>query len=210
MSLLLFRRSVVSDSLWYHELQHTRPPCPSPSPGARSNLRPLRQWCHPTISSSVVPFSSHLQSFPASGSFPMSRFFTSSAKVLEFQLQHHPFQWILDWLDWFSNWKIGLISLKIDWFDLLAIQGTLKSLLHHHNLKASILRYSVFFMVWFSQPYMTTGKTIALTIRTFVRKVITLLFNMPSRFVNVFLPRNKHLLISCCSHQLQWFWSPRK
>ena len=132
------------------------------------------------------------------------------AKVLEFQLQHHPFQWILDWLDWFSNWKIGLISLRIDWFDLLAVQGTLKSLLHHHNLKASILQYSVFFVVWFSQPYMTTGKTIALTIRTFVGKVITLLFNMPSRFVNVFLPRNKHLLNSCCSHQVQWFWSPRK
>ena len=90
-----FSHSVVSDSLWPHGQQHARPPCPSPTPGIYSNSCPLIRWCHPTISSSVVPFSSHLQSFPASGSFQMSQFFASVAKVLEFQLQHQSFQWIL-------------------------------------------------------------------------------------------------------------------
>ena len=90
-----FSGSVVSNSLWPHGLQHARLPCPSPTPGVHSNSCPSRQWCHPTISSSVVPFSSHLQSFLASGSFQVSGFFTSKvAKVLEFQLQHHSFQWI--------------------------------------------------------------------------------------------------------------------
>ena len=89
-----------------------------------------------------------------------------------------------------------MISFRIDWFDLLAMHGTLKSLLQHHNLKASILRCSAFFMVQLSHPYMTTGKTIALTKQTFVGKVISLLFNMLSRFVIAFLPRSKRLLIS--------------
>ena len=99
-----FSCSVVSDSLWPHGLQHARFPCPSPTPGAYSNSCPLNWWCHPNISSSVTPFSSRLQSFPASGSFPRSQFFTSGAKVLEFQLQHQSFQWIFrtdflyDWL----------------------------------------------------------------------------------------------------------------
>ena len=91
----------------------------------------------------------------------------------------------------------GLISFKIDWFDLLAVQGSLKSLLQHHSSKASILRRSAFFMVQPSHPYMTTGKTIALTRQTFVGKVMSLLFNMLSRLVIAFLPRGKHLLISC-------------
>ena len=90
----------------------------------------------------------------------------------------------------------GLISFSIDWFDLLAVQGTLRSLLQHHSLKASILRHSAFFMVQLSHSYMTTGKTIALTIWTFVGKVISLLFNMLFRFVIAFLPRSKCLLIS--------------
>ena len=90
----------------------------------------------------------------------------------------------------------GLISFRMDWLDLLAVQGTLKSLLQHHNSKASILRCSPFFTVQLSHPYMTTGKTIALTRRTFVGKVMSLLFNMPSRLVITFLPRSKHLLIS--------------
>ena len=90
----------------------------------------------------------------------------------------------------------ALISFRIDGFDLLAVQGTLKSLLQHHSSKTSILRHSAFFMVQLSYPYMTTGKTIALTIWTFVSKVMTLLFNMLSRFVIAFLPRSKHLLIS--------------
>ena len=121
------------------------------------------------------------------------------AKVLEFRLQHQSFQWI------FEN-----DSFRIDWFDLFAVQGTLKNLLQHHNSKASILQCSAFFMVQFSHPYTTTGKTIALTRQTFVGKVMTLLFNMPSRLIIAFLPRSKRLLISCSSHHLQWFWSSRK
>ena len=95
-----------------------------------------------------------------------------------------------------SNEHPALISFRMDWLDLLAVQGTLKSLLQHHSLKASILWHSAFFMVQLSHPYMTTGKTIALTRWTFVSKVMSLLFNMLSRFVTTFLPRSKHLLIS--------------
>ena len=100
-----------------------------------------------------------------------------------------------------SNEYSGLISFRMDWLDLLAVQGTLKSLLQHHSSKASILWCSAFFMVQLSHPYMTTGKTIALTRRTFVGKVMSLLLNMPSRLVITFLPRSKHLLIS-------WLQSP--
>ena len=95
-----------------------------------------------------------------------------------------------------SNEYSGLISLRIDWFDLPAVQGMLKSLLEHYSLKASILQLPVFFRVQLSYPYMTTGKTIALTIHTFVGKLMSLLFHMLSRFVIAFLPRSKHLLIS--------------
>ena len=95
-----------------------------------------------------------------------------------------------------SNEYSGLISFRIDWFDLLAVQGTVKSLLQRHSSKASILRNSAFFMAQLSHPCMTTGKTIALTLRIFVGKVISLLFNMPSKFVIAFLPRSKCLLIS--------------
>ena len=97
----------------------------------------------------------------------------------------------------------GLVSFRIDWLDLLAVQGTLKSFLQHHSSKASILRHSAFFIVQLSHPYMTTGKTIALTRRTFVGKVMSLLFNMLSRLVIAFLPRSKRLLISWYSHHLQ-------
>ena len=100
-----------------------------------------------------------------------------------------------------SNEYSGLISSRIDWFDLLAVQGTLKSLLQYHSSKASVLRHSAFFVVQLSHPYMTPGKTIALTRRTFVGKVMSLLFNMLSRLVVTFLPRRKHLLIS-------WLQSP--
>ena len=95
-----------------------------------------------------------------------------------------------------SNEYLGLISFRIDWLDLLAVQGMLKSLIYHHSSKASILQCSAFFIVQLSHPYMTTGKTIALTRRTFVGKVMSLLFNMLSRLVITFLPRNKHLFIS--------------
>ena len=152
-SSVQFSRSVMSDSLQPYGLQHARLPWPSPTPRAYSNSCPLCRWCHPTISSSAVPFSSCLQSFPALGSFLISQFFTPGAKVLEFQLQHQSFQWIF-----------GLISFRMDWLDLLAVQGTLKSLLQYHSSKASILWCSAFFMVQLSYPYMTTGKTIALTL----------------------------------------------
>ena len=116
--LLLFSRSVVSDSLRPHGLQHTRLPCPSPTPGACSNSCPLSRWCHPTISSSVVPFSSCLQLFPASGSFLMSWLFPSGDQSFSFNISP-------------SSEYSGLISFRIDWFDLLEIQGTLNSILYY-------------------------------------------------------------------------------
>ena len=171
----------MSDSLRPHGLQHARLPCPSPTHRADSNSCPLSQWCHPTISSSVIPFSSHLQSFPESGSFPVSQFFTSGGQSFSISP---------------SNKYSGLISFRMDWLDLLAVQGTLKSLLQHHSSKTSVLRCSAFFVVQLSHPYMTTWKTIALTRWTYVGKVMSLLFNMLSMLVIAFLPRSKHLLIS--------------
>ena len=173
----------MSDSLWPHALQHARLPCPSLSPRVCSNSRPLSWWCHPTISSSVVPFFSRLQSFPDSGSFPVSQFIRWP-KYWSFSFSISP-----------SNEYSGLISFRTDGLDLLAVQGTLKSLLQHHSSKASILQCSAFFIVQLSHLYMTTGKT------TFVGKVMSLLFNMLSRLVITFLPGNKCLLIS-------WLQSP--
>ena len=109
-----------------------------------------------------------------------------------------------------SNEHPGLISFRMDWFDLLAVQGTLKSLLQHHSSKASILWRSAFFTVQLSHPYMTTGKTIALTRWISVGKVMSLLFNMLSRLVITFLLRSKRLLISWLQSPSQWFWSPPK
>ena len=109
-----------------------------------------------------------------------------------------------------SNEHPGLICFRMDWLDLFAVQGTLKSLLQHHSSKASILQCSAFFIVQLSHPYMTTGKTICLTRRMFVGKVMSLLFDMLSTLVIAFLPRSKRLLIHGCSHHLQWFLSPRK
>ena len=153
-----FSHSVMSDSLQPHWLQHTRPPCPSATPRTCSNSCPSSRWCYPTISSSVISFSFCLQSFPASGSFQMSQFFTIRwPKYWSFSFSISPF-----------NEYSGLISFRIDWFDLLAVQGTLKSLLQHHSSKESILWHSTFFIVQLSHPYMTTGKTIALTRQTFV------------------------------------------
>ena len=159
-------QSVMSDSMWPHELQYTRLPCSSPIPGVYSNSCPLTQWCYPTISSSVVPFSSCLQSFPASGSFLMSQFFAIRL----------PKCWNFTFILSPSNEYSGLISFRIDWFDLLAVQGTLKSLLQHNSSEASIFWCSAFFTVQVSHPYMTTGKTIALTRQTFVGNVMSLLF----------------------------------
>ena len=107
------------------------------------------------------------------------------------------------------NEQSGLISFRMDWLDLLAVQWTLNSLLQHHSSKASMLQHSAFFIVQLSHPYMTTGKTIALTRWTFVGKVISLLSIMLSRLVITFLPRSKGLLIHGSSNHLQWFWSPQ-
>ena len=156
----MFSRSVVSSSLWSHELQHARLPCSSLSPVVCLNSHPLSRWCYPSISSSVTLFSS----------CPLTV-------------------------------CLGLIFFRIDWFDLLAVQRAFKSFLQHHSLKAYILPHSSFFMVQLSHPYMTIEKTIALTIWTFVGKVMSLLFNMLSRFVPAFLSRRKCLLIS-------WLQSP--
>ena len=177
--VIQFSHSVESSSLQPHGLQHARLPCPSPTPKACSNSGPLSRWCHPTISSSVVPFSSCLQSFPASVLLPMSQFFASGSQSIGTS-------GLID---------SGLISFRIDWLDLPEVQGTLQSLLQHHSSKGSILWCSAFFIVQLSHPYMTTGKTIALTRRTFVGKVMSLLFNMLSRLITTFLPRSKHLLV---------------
>ena len=181
----------MSDSLQLHWLQDPRFPCPSLSPGVCSNSWPMSQWCHITISSCP-------HSFPASGSCPKSQFFatgdqnigaSTSASVLPMNI-----------------W--GWFSFQTDWFDFLDVQGTLKNL-QHHNLKASILQCSSFFMVQLSHPYMTTGKIIALTRWTFVGKLTSLFFNTLSRFVIAFLPKSKDLLVSWLQRHPQWFWSPR-
>ena len=173
-SSVQFSYSVVSDFLQPHEPQHARPSCPSPTPGVYSNPCPSSQWCHPTISPSVVPFSSRLQSFPASGSFPMSQLFTSggqntgvsaSASVFAMKIQ-----------DWFPLGWTGWISLQ--------------------SKGLSRVFSNTIVIVQLSHPYMTTGETIALTRWTFVGKVMSLLFNMLSRLVITFLPRSRCLLIS--------------
>ena len=148
ISSVQFSPSVLSDSLRPHGLQHTRLPCPSPAPGACSNSCPSSRWRHPTISSSVVPFPSSLQSCTASGAFPNSHFFTSGGQSIGASASVSVLLMII--LHWFPFGLTGLISL--------AVQRTLKSLLHHHSSKASIIQHSVFFMVQLSHLYMTTGK----------------------------------------------------
>ena len=160
----------MSDSLWPHGLQHTRLPCPSPTPGAYSNSRPLSWWCHPTISSSVVPFSSHLQSCPASGSFQVSQIFTSggqsigvsaSAAVLPMKIQ-----------DWFlEDWLVGYPCSPKD---------SQESSPRPQFKSINYLVPSFLYSPTLSHPYMTTGKTIALIRWIFAEKVMYLLFNMLS------------------------------
>ena len=146
-----FSLSVVSSSLQPHEPQHARPPCPSPTPGVYPNSCPLSRWCHLTISSSrpllIMP-----------SIFPNIRVFSNESAL--------GIRWPKYWSFSFnispSNEHPGLISFRMDWLDLLAVQGTLKSLLQHHNSKASILWCSAFFLVQLSHQYMTIGKPIAL------------------------------------------------
>ena len=175
-----------------HESQHARPPCASLTPRVHSNSHPSSLLCHPAISSSVVPFSSCPQNLP-----PSIRVFSNESTL---RLKW-PKYWSFSFSISPSNEHPGLISFRMDWLDLFAVLGTRKSLLQHHSSKASILRRSAFFTVQLSHPYVTTGKTIALTTWTLVGKVISLLFNMLSRLVLTFLPRSKRLLIS-------WLQSP--
>ena len=160
----------MSHSLGPHGLQHAKPPCPSPS------TELVQTHVHRVLPSI----------------FPRIRVFSKESVVR--------IRWLKCWSFNFSispsNEYSGPISFRMDWFDLLAVQGTLKSLLQHHNSKASILWHSAFFRVQLLHPYMTTGKTIALTRQTVVGEVMSLLFNMLSRLVITFLPRSKHLLTS--------------
>ena len=188
--LLLFCQQVVFDSLWPHGLWQARLLCPILSLRVCSNSCPLSWWCYLTTSSSAAPFSYCLQSFPA------SVFSNEPALCIMW-----PKYWSFIISPSNEYWKSRLISFRVDWFDLLEVQGTLKTLLQH-NLKASVLWCSAFFMVQLSHPYMTTGKTIALSIWTFVGKVMSLFFNMLSRFVVTFLSRSKRLLISHDSEYL--------
>ena len=135
------------NSLQPHGPQHARPPCPSPTPGAYPNSCPLSRWCHPTISSSVIPFSSCLQSFPASVFSNESALHIRWPKYWSFCFSISP-----------SSEYSGLISFWMDRLDLLVVQETLKTLLQHHSSKASILWHSTFFIVQFLHPYMTTEK----------------------------------------------------
>ena len=163
--------------------------CPSLSPGVCSYACPLSQCCHLTITSSVVPFSSYLQSFPASRSFPISWLFVSGSQNTGTSASASTLPWIF-----------RLVSFRFDWFDLLDVRGTLKNLRQQHSLNVSILWPSAI-LFQLSHLYVTTGKTIALTIQTFVGKVRSLLFSTLSRFVIAFLPRSKYLLVS-------WLQSP--
>ena len=186
MQSVQFSRSVVSDSLWPHGLQHASPLCLSPTPGNYPNSCPLSQWCHPTISSSVVPFCSCPQSFPASGTFPMSQLFLTGgqstgvsalASVLPMNIQ-----------DWSPSGWTGWICLQS--------KGLSRVFSNTTDQKHQFFGAWLSFIVRLSHPYMTIGKTIALTRQTFVGKVMSLLFNMLSRLVITFLPRSKRLFIS--------------
>ena len=176
---------MVSDSLWPHELKHARLPCPSQSPWSLLKLMSIESMmpsnhlilCHPLLLvPSIVP--------------SIRVFFNESALRIRW-----PKYWSFSFSIHTSKEYLGFISFWIDSFDLLAVQGTFKSLLQHHSLKTSILCCLAFFMVQLSHLYMTTGKTIALTIWIFVGKVLSLFFNMLSRFVIAFLPRSKCLSI---------------
>ena len=186
--MVQFSRSVMSDSLQPHESQHASPPCPSPTPRVHPNPCPLSRWCHPTISSSVIPFSSHLQSFPASGSFPMSQLLASGSQSIGVSASTSVPP--VNTQDWSPLGWTGWISLQSKGLSRVFSNATVQK--HQH---------SAFFIIQLSHPYMTTGKTIALTRWTFVGKVMSLVFNMLFMLVITFFPRSKPLLIS-------WLRSP--
>ena len=189
----------MSNSLRPHGLQHTRPPCPSPTPGVYSDL-PIESvmpsnhliLCHPLLLLPPIP--------------PSIRVFSNESTLR----MRWPKYWSFSFSISLSKEYPGLISLRMCWLDLPAVQGTLKSLPQHYSSKASILLRSAFFIVQLSHPYMTTGKTIALTRWTFVDKVISLLFNILSKLIITFLPRSKHLLISWLQSPSAVILEPRK
>ena len=164
-----FSHSVMSNSLQPHGLQHTRLPCPSPPPEVYSNSCPLSWWHHSTICHPLLLLSSI---------FPSIRVFSTESILCI----RWPKYWSFSFSICPSNEYSGLISFRMGWLDLLAVQGTLKSLLQHHSSKASILQRSAFFIVQPSHPYMTTGKTKVLTRQNFVGKIMPLLFNMLSKW----------------------------
>ena len=174
----------MSDSLWPHESQHARPPCPSPTPGVHSDSRPSSLpsshliLCRPLLLLPPIP--------------PSIRVFSNESTLC----MRWPKYWSFSFSIISSKEIPELISFRMDWLDLLAVQGTLKSLLQHHSSKTSILLNSAYFIIQLSHPYMNTGETIALTRRTFVDKGMSLLFDMLSRLVITLLLRSKHLLIS--------------
>ena len=192
---LLFSHSVMSNSLQPHGLQHSRLSCPSPSPKVCSNSCPLSWWCHPTVSSSAAPFSSCHRPFPASGSFPMSQLFASGGQSIGALASTSVLPMTI------LGWLTGLISLLSKGLSRVFSSPQLESI---NTLVLSPLYGPVLRSV---HDY---GKTIALTIRTFVGKVMSLLFNILSGFVIAFLSRSNCLLTDSCSHRPQWFWRPRK
>ena len=184
-----------------HESQHAGLPCPSPTLRVYSDSCPLSQWCHPAISSSVIPFSA----CPQSPIPPIIRVFSSESTLC----MRWPNYWSFSFSISPSNEHPGLISFRMDWLDLLAVQGTLKSLLQHHSSEASILWCSAFFTIQLSHTYMTTGKSITLTKWTIIGKVMSLLFNMLSRLVITFLAKSKRLLMSWMQSPSAVIWEPK-
>ena len=193
-----FSCSVVSNSLWPHGLLHIRPPRPSPITGVYSNSCPLSRWCHPITSSSVVLFSSQLQSFPVSGSFQMSQFFASGGQSIGVSASTSVFPMNIQ--DWFPIGWTGWISLQSEGLSRVFSNTTVQK---HQFFGPQLI-------VLLLHPYMTTGKTIALTRWTFVGKVMSLLFNMLSRLAITFLPRSKSLLISWLQSPSAVILEPRK
>ena len=186
-----FSCSVPSDSLWPHEPQHARPPCPSPTPGVHPNQCPLSLWCHPTISSSVVPFTSCPQSFPASGSFPMSQLFASGGQIIGVSASASVLP--INTQDWSPLGWTGWISLQSKGLSRVFSNTTVQT----HQI------FDTQLSLW-SNSYIHTWlleTPLALTRWTFLDKGMSLLFNIVSRLVIVFLPRSKCLLIS-------WLQSP--
>ena len=199
--MFLFSFPVMSDSLWPHGLQHARPPYSSPSPEVCPSSCPLH-------GDAIQPSPPLTPSSPSALDLAQYQGFSSESTVCI----RCPKYWIFSFsISPSSNKYSGLISLKIDWFDLLAVSETLRSLLQHHSLKASVLWHSAFFTVPLSQLYVTTGKIVPLTIWTFVHmwtfvgRVMSLLFSTLSRFVIAFLLRSKCLMISRLNHHPEWF-----